>query len=186
MFKKSYWIVMLFFAFQLINTHSYSQETKGAVGVRFGYGMGLTGTYFFDKNAGHALEILLRYGYQGLVNSRPGANIQVLYEKHWFFGRHENWSAYVGAGPTLGFGKKKSLIETVYAAFGVSPIGGIDFTTQNLIVPIVLALDYKPTLFGNFPLNAKYKGTKPEFEFTYIEVAFSVRVGIGGKNKRRR
>lgn len=185
MIKKSIWVVLFCFALQIKNTSIYAQEYKGAVGARFGYGLGITGKYFFDKDAGHALEFLLRYGFQGLVTSRPGANIQVLYEKHWFFGRNQNWSAYVGGGPALGFGKKKSLTETVYAAFGISPIGGIDFTTQNLIVPIILALDYKPTLYGNFPINSKNNILKPEFEFTYIEVAFSVRVGLGNKRRSR-
>ncbi len=181
--KKSFWIVLLIVTIQLVSNSLCAQNYKGAIGARFGYGLGITGKYMLDNRSGHSLEFLLRYGYQGLITSRPGANIQVLYEKHWYFGKRENWSAYVGGGPALGFGKKKSLLETVYAAFGASPIGGIDFTTQNLIVPIILSLDYKPTFYGNFPINSKV--LKPEFEFTYLEFAFSVRVGLGHTNQRR-
>jgi hypothetical protein len=166
---------LLITLFLLFRTAS-AQEYRGAVGARFGYGIGLTGVYMFNQDAGHAFEFLLRYGYHGLILNNPGANIQALYEKHWFFGRSENWSGYVGAGPALGFGKKSTAGTDKYFALGVSPILGIDFATQNLRIPLILALDYKPTLYGDFPLK---KNIKKEVSFSYYEVAFSVRIGIG-------
>lgn len=160
---------------------SFAQQYKGAVGLRFGYGLGITGVYVLDQNNGHALEFLLRYGYHGVVINRPGINIQVLYEKHWEFGRRGNFSGFVGAGPAIGAGKKTYGSKQSYFALGVSPILGIDYTTQNLRIPFVLALDYKPTLYGDFPVAAKSPSVKSEFNFSYYEVAFSVRIAIGGR-----
>ena len=176
MLKKS---VSLFILFYFINT-SFSQQYKGAVGLRFGYGLGISGVYVLDQQRGHAIELLLRYGYHGVVINRPGGNFQVLYEKHWEFGRNRNFSGYVGGGPAIGIGKKTYGATQTYFALGVSPILGIDYTTQNLRVPFILALDYKPTLYGDFPISSKKNpNTKSEFDFSYYEIAFSVRIGIG-------
>lgn len=149
---------------------------KAAVGARFGYGLGISGNYMFDQRNGHGLEFLLRYGYHGLILNKPGAHIQVLYEKHWAIGR-SNWTGYVGAGPGIGFGKKSSLAKQTYFALGISPIVGIDYTTQQLRIPIILSLDYKPTLHGDFLIS---KGKeKVGVDFSYYEFAFSVKVGLG-------
>lgn len=173
---KSILFIILFYC---VNT-SFSQDYKGAVGIRFGYGLGVSGVYVLDQRNGHAIEMLLRYGYHGVVINRPGGNFQVLYEKHWFFGRNGNFSGFVGGGPAIGIGKKTFGNTPTYFALGVSPILGLDYTTQNLRVPFVLALDYKPTLYGDFPFaSKKYGNAKSEFNFTYYEIAFSVRVGIG-------
>jgi hypothetical protein len=59
MIKKSIWVVLFCFALQIKNTSIYAQEYKGAVGARFGYGLGITGKYFFDKDAGHALRVFI-------------------------------------------------------------------------------------------------------------------------------
>ncbi len=173
-------IGLLFFCIFICNT-SYAQQCKGAIGARFGYGIGLTGQYYFDQRNGHALEFLLRYGYHGILLNRPGINIQALYEKHWEFRRNRNWTGYVGAGPAIGIGRKSVGSKQNYFAFGASPILGIDYTTQRLAIPFILSLDYKPTFYANAPLG---KGKqKVEFEraeeyFTYFEIAFSVRFGI--------
>jgi len=177
MLKKQHTVVIvLFLTMSIISYSSYAQQDfVGSVGGRFGFGIGLTGTYNF-KNSQN-LEFLVRYGYHGLVLNRPGANVQVLYEKHWQLG-HSNFTAYVGGGPSIGGGKKFRTSIQNYFAFGVSPIIGFDYTTQQLRVPFVLAIDYKPALFGDFPLNSKLK---PTASFSYYEVAISVRVGIGKK-----
>src|SRR5437762_1761961 len=78
--------------------HSYAQDYKGAIGARFGYGIGISGVYMVNDN-GFGLEFLLRYGYHGLILNKPGGNIQVLFEKHWEIGRRGSWTAYVGGGP---------------------------------------------------------------------------------------
>ena len=61
---------------------------------------------------------------------------------------------------------------------GLSPIIGIDYTTQQLRIPLILALDYKPTLHGDFPINSGSKN-KIGYDFSYYEIAFSVKVALG-------
>ena len=174
MLKKLLIVLCLFFTLSHF-VHCYGQDYKGAVGGRFGYGIGLTGVYIFNPYGGHGLEFLLRYGYHGLILNKPGINIQVLYEKHWEIGRRGYWTAYLGAGPALGFGKKVFQSKEVCMALGISPIVGIDYTTQRLRVPLILAFDYKPTLNGDIPLT---KTGQKGVNFSYYEISFSVRVGI--------
>lgn len=169
-------LLIIAILFPTLNLFSQT-EYKYAVGARFGYGVGITGTYMFNQNDGHGLEFLLRYGYHGLIINKPGAHIQVLYEKHWAFGRGGSWTGYVGAGPGIGFGKKTYLSKKSYFALGLSPIVGIDYTTQQLRIPIILSLDYKPTLHGDFPMANTTE--KPSIDFSYYEIAFSVKVGLG-------
>ena len=59
---------------------------------------------------------------------------------------------------------------------GISPIVGFDYTSQRLRIPFILSLDYKPTLNGDIPIKSNLK---PAADFSYYEVAFSVRIGIG-------
>jgi len=169
-------ILLLFTAIVLFTSKIHAQKYTGAVGARFGYGIGLTGVYMFNPSGGHGLEFLARYGYHGLILNKPGANIQVLYEKHWEIGRRGNWTVYAGAGPAIGFGKLSSGAKDKFFALGISPIGGVDFTTQNLRIPLVLAFDYKPTLYGDIPVGEN--SYKSKVSFSYYEIAFSVRVAI--------
>lgn len=184
MLKKQHIVVIvLFFTMNIIPVRSFSQDYKGAVGGRFGYGIGVTGLYHIQN--GHVLEFLLRYGYHGLIINRPGINIQALYEKHWELGRSGAWTGYIGAGPAIGFGKLNSTAKQSYFAFGLSPIFGFDYTTQRLRLPMIFAIDYKPTFNADFPLIKKYS-KKVLTNFSYYEIAFSVRFAIGNGNGRRR
>lgn len=175
--KRLYVTVLFFLAIIFSSSKTFSQtEYKYAVGARFGYGLGISGNYMFDPQNGHGLEFLLRYGYHGLILNKPGAHIQVLYEKHWVLGR-SHWTGYVGAGPGIGFGKKTNLATQKYFALGLSPILGIDYTTQQLRIPLILSLDYKPTFHADFPIaNAS---EKTGIDFSYYEIAFSVKIGFG-------
>ncbi len=175
--KQLYLTVTFFVSLCFCETKLLAQTPyKAAVGARFGYGFGLAGNYMFDQRNGHGLEFLLRYGYHGLILNKPGVHIQVLYEKHWAIKR-SNWTGYVGVGPGIGFGKKNSLAKQTYFALGISPIVGVDYTTQQLRIPIIIALDYKPTLHGDFPIGNGAE--KPRSNFSYYEIAFSVKVGLG-------
>ncbi|MEZ5054760.1 MAG: hypothetical protein R2807_08400 [Chitinophagales bacterium] len=161
--------------------HAKAQNYKGAVGGRFGYGTGISGLYHVQN--GHVLEFLLRYGYHGLILNKPGFNVQALYQKHWAFRKNDAWTVFVGVGPAIGFGKKNHQSTQKFVALGVSPQFGIDYTTHRLRIPFVLALDYKPTLNGDFAV--KNKSIKPKADFSYYEIAFSARFGIGENNRKR-
>ncbi len=181
MLKKQHFVVIaLFLAMNIKPVNSFSQDYKGAVGGRFGYGIGLSGTYTIQN--GHGFEFLLRYGYHGLILNKPGINFQILYEKHWELGRARAWTAYLGAGPSFGFGKKTFQSKQSYFALGVSPIVGFDYTTQRLRLPIVFALDYKPTFNADFPL--KNEKNKIGTDFSYYEIALSVRIAITKRGRR--
>ena len=168
---------LLFITILFSSLKTFSQtEYKYAVGARFGYGLGIAGNYMFDPQNGHGLEFLLRYGYHGLILNKPGIHIQVLYEKHWVLGR-SHWTGYVGAGPGIGFGKKTYVATQKYFALGLSPIVGVDYTTQRLRIPLILAFDYKPTFHADFPFGNGSE--KVGIDFSYYEIAFSVKVGFG-------
>ena len=171
--KQLFVVIVLFFTMSLKPTALFSQEYKGSIGGRFGYGIGLTGMYYIQN--GHGFEFLLRYGYHGLILNKPGANFQVLYEKHWGLGRGY-WTAFLGTGPSFGFGKKTFESKIIFFALGISPIIGFDYTTQRLKIPMVFALDYKPTFHADFPIK---NATKVGTDFSYYEVAFTVRFCIG-------
>lgn len=177
--KQLFVVVALFFAMNIKPTSLFSQDYKGAIGGRFGYGIGLTGTYFIQN--GHGFEILLRYGYHGLILNKPGANFQALYQKHWELGRAAAWTVFVGAGPSFGYGKKTTQSKQQYFALGVSPQFGFDYTTQRLRIPIVFALDYKPTFNADFPV--KNNSLKIGTDFSFYEVALSVRIAITGRRR---
>lgn len=76
--------------------------------------------------------------------------------------------------------KECKVLNQTYFSVGVSPLVGFDYTTQRTVVPFIFALDYKPTLLGDFPLK---NNQKPNFDFSYYELAFSVKVGIGKTGK---
>lgn len=184
--KQHYVIIIIFFIISCFHTRVAAQQYKGAVGGRFGYGIGLTGVYMLQN--GHGFEFLLRYGYHGLILNKPGANVQVLYQKHWELGRSGAWTTFLGTGPSFGYGKKTSQSKQQFFALGFSPQFGFDYTTQRLRIPIVFALDYKPTFNADFPV--KNKSLKVGTDFSFYEVAISVRFAIGQNNnnsyRRRR
>lgn len=179
--KQPYFIVVVLLFVSVYTKSSFAQDYKGSVGGRFGFGIGLSGTYYLYN--GHALEFMLRYGYHGLILNKPGAHIQALYQKHWELGR-SNFTAYLGAGPGIGFGKRTSLSPTVYFAMGLSPQVGFDYTAQRIKLPLIVSLDYKPAFHVDFPINKK--STKILTDFSYYEIALSVKFGLSGKRGKRR
>ena len=110
-------VVALLMLVFLLTTVQAQQDFKGSVGVRFGYGIGITGTYTLRNNQN--MEFLLRYGYHGLILNKPGGNFQALYEKHWQL-RSSNFTAYVGAGPCIGVGKRVQGANQTYFSVSVS------------------------------------------------------------------
>lgn len=161
--------ILILFAF--INK-SFAQESKGAIGLRFGYGWGLSGKYFMDRK-GNALEFTIKQGVHGSLYNTSVLNLTTYYQKHFDIDRRGKWLFYVGGGGSLGFGKqdvKQRIVST-----GIAPIIGIDFWTQNLIVPFNLSFDYSPTLYYDRITSIK----KNDFSFSYLNFNIAVRVGIG-------
>lgn len=151
-----------------------AQQYKGGIGARFGYGTGISGIYMIQN--GHGLEFLLRYGYHGLILNKPGVNFQTMYQKHWELGQTGAWTVFLGAGPSFGFGQKNVQSKQKYFALGFSPQFGFDYTSQRLRIPIILTLDYKPAINGDFPI--KNNNEKVGKDFSFYEIAFSVRFAL--------
>lgn len=172
--KNNYWVLLLIIIVLSNSKKSYAQEYRGNVGARFGYGIGITGTYNLQNN--QAIEFLLRYGYHGVVINKPGGNFQALYQKHWEI-RRSNFTVFVGAGPSIGAGKKNNISKQVYFALGISPQIGFDYTARRTKLPLIIALDYKPTFNVDFPLKKKIS-KKVETDFSYYEIAFSIKFGL--------
>jgi hypothetical protein len=175
MSKKLFFGLSLLIFLQFIYTSLYSQDYRIAVGARFGYGWGVSVKGLVGEN-GHVLEGMLRYGYHGVIFTQPGANISVMYEKHFPFGRNQNWAFLIGAGPQIGFGKEG--VTKLYS-FGFSPIVGLDVTARRL--PFNFSFDYKPSIYMDRAFNAPgYHDRK----FLFYEVGLGVRYAIQGSGKR--
>jgi hypothetical protein len=154
----------------LVCTAAYGQDYRAAVGVRFGYGWGVTAKGpVGNKKSGHVIEGMIRYGYHGVVFTQPGVNFAALYEKHFKFGRYQNWAFFIGGGPSLGIGKTSSV---KIMTFGLGPILGFDVTAPRL--PLNFSLDYKPSYYIDKTLQRK----EIKHIFSYYEVGFSIRYAI--------
>jgi hypothetical protein len=173
--KKLLFSFCLFF---ILKFHTATaQDYVAAVGLRFGYGWGFTVKGVVGEN-GHVIEGMVRYGYHGVIFTQPGANLAAFYEKHFMFGRNQNWAFLLGGGPQIGFGRNGSI--KLYS-LGFSPIIGFDVTARRL--PFDFSVDYKPSLYMDRAFN------NPGFHdrvFLPYEVGIGVRYTIQGKGYRRR
>ena len=164
-------ILLIIFIFILFN-NTKAQESKGAIGLRFGYGWGISGKYFLDKN-GNALEFTLKQGVHGSLYNTSVLNFTTYYQKHFRIDRRGKWWFYTGGGAGLGFGKryiKQNIVST-----GIAPVIGFDFWTQNLVVPFNISFDYGPTLYYDRITKIK----KNEISFSYLNFNIAVRIGLG-------
>jgi hypothetical protein len=160
--------ISLFILIYLSCSPVMGQNYKAAVGVRFGYGWGVTAKGLVAEK-GHFVEGMIRYGYHGVVFTQPGVNFGALYEKHFGLGYSKNWCILLGAGPSLGIGKTGSV--KVFT-FGVGPLFGFDVMAKRL--PFNFSLDYKPAFYVDKTIKVKNKQTS----ISYYEIGFSVRYAI--------
>ena len=164
-------ILILIISFLLLS-NTNAQESKGAIGLRFGYGWGLSGKYFLDRN-GNALEFTLKQGVHGVLYSTNFVNIATTYQKHFEIDRRGKWFFYVGGGGAFGAGKTRS--DQKIVSTGIVPIIGLDFWTQNLVVPFNLSFDYAPSVYYDRNTTAK----KNNATINYLNFNIAVRIGLG-------
>jgi hypothetical protein len=171
--RPRYVNVLLFVVGSVFASGAFGQDYRMAIGARFGYGWGLSvkgvlGSKIRQQST-HAIDGMIRYGYHGVVFTQPGINFAALYEKHFPFGRYENWAFYLGGGPSMGVGKLGSLkIFTV----GIGPVVGLEVTAPR--IPINFALDYKPSYYFDKHIKRETK----ENTFSFYELGFSVRFAL--------
>jgi hypothetical protein len=157
--KKLFYLLLLFSFLTLGNETLAQSEYNTAIGLRAGFGNGLTVKHFVNNNA--ALEGILYARWNGLI-------VGGLYEVHrniaevnglrWFYGGGAHlgtWNAGKG-NPNWG---DNSMSSTVV---GIDGIIGLDYKIPT--IPINLSLDWKPAI--NFSGNAGFWGD---------EVALSIR-----------
>jgi len=143
-------IVLFAVAFFLVTIHVSAQEYFTGVGVRGGWGTGLTIKHFFQRKI--ALE--------GIVSTKwRGVYITGLYEIHKtaFDTPGLNW--YYGGGAHIAFGNYYAghpfhFENESYSIIGIDGIVGIEYNFREL--PVNIGLDWKPALhiFGWTALRA--------------------------------
>ncbi len=163
---------ILFIFLIFILTNSFAQGSIGAIGLRFGYGWGLSGKYFLDRN-GNALEFTVKQGVHGALYNSSVLNFGTAYQKHFEIDKRGKWLVYVGGGGNIGFGKNAPKQAVISGGF--APVIGLDFWTQNLVVPFNLSFDYAPTFYYDRITKIK----KNEFSVSYLNFNVAVRVGLG-------
>ena len=113
-------------------TYLKAQHYKTAAGIRLGGGVGLT----VQQYVGDKMTV------EGIFSSQKDGDtydITGLFERHFnVLTRRVNF--YFGAGPHLGILKEDKV--NYQNTFGISGIGGIEFTMKRLN----FSLDYKPAL----------------------------------------
>ncbi len=128
--------VSLLILLALISFSSNAQDYNTAIGVRLGYGTGITAKHFIASN--RAVE--------GIIDSRwQGVRVTGLYEVHKKFPNAEGLGWYYGVGAHIGFWNtrnRRNEFNNASAVVGIDGIIALDYTFKEL--PINLSLDWKP------------------------------------------
>ena len=111
---------------------------KAALGLKFIYGLSLTGKLFLKQNS--ALEGILRYNGAG----GQGSNIAFsgLYEYHSDIKSVSGLRWYLGAGGYVNYFSWKGVDADAVTTFGVVGIIGLEYKFRDL--PIAISADWQP------------------------------------------
>lgn len=123
------------------NTTSY----KAALGLKFIYGVALTGKVFIKENA--ALEGILRYNGAGGL----GSNIAFtgLYEYHAPIKGVDGLRWYLGGGGHVNHFSWKDSDADAVTTFGVAGVLGLEYKFANL--PLAISADWQPAYIISSP-----------------------------------
>jgi hypothetical protein len=125
------------------NAGNYSY--KAAIGLKFIYGVSLTGKVFIKENS--ALEGILRYNGAGGL----GSNIAFsgLYEYHAPIKGVDGLRWYVGGGGHVNYFSWKDSNADAVTTFGVAGILGLEYKFANL--PLAISADWQPAYIISSP-----------------------------------
>ncbi|WNJ17462.1 hypothetical protein [Pontibacter sp. G13] len=120
-------------------TSASAQNYIAAIGLRTGFGIGVTGKLFIDEST--ALEAMAE------VRNR-GFGLTGMYEIHHDILGIDGMQGFYGGGAHLGFtqgteSSNTSFNEQTAFILGVDGIAGIEYTIPS--IPINLSLDFKPS-----------------------------------------
>ncbi|RZL36815.1 MAG: hypothetical protein EOP00_29140 [Pedobacter sp.] len=123
------------------NTTSY----KAAIGLKFIYGVALTGKVFISQNS--ALEGILKYNGAGGL----GSNIAFsgLYEYHSPINGVDGLRWYVGGGGHVNYFSWKDSDVDAVTTFGVAGVLGLEYKFANL--PLAISADWQPAYIISNP-----------------------------------
>jgi len=123
------------------NTTNY----KAALGLKFIYGVALTGKVFIKENA--ALEGILKYNGAGGL----GSNIAftALYEYHAPIKGVDGLRWYLGGGGHVNYFSWKDSDVDAVTTFGVAGILGLEYKFANL--PLAISADWQPAYIISSP-----------------------------------
>ncbi|RWU09861.1 hypothetical protein [Pedobacter chitinilyticus] len=122
---------------------------KTALGVKFMWGIAITGKHFFKKD--QAIEAVVRYrGYSGLGNDIA---ITALYQYEKPIAEVAGLHWLVGAGPYYShFSYKESVYSSLYpssgtSSYGLAAMAGLEFKFPK--APIAISADWMPAFDFN-------------------------------------
>lgn len=131
---------------QLATDEKNSIKTvKAAVGLKFIYGVSLTGKVFIKENS--ALEGIFRYNSGGGL----GSNIAFtgLYEYHAPIKGVDGLRWYLGGGGHVNYFSWKDSNADAVTTFGVAGIVGLEYKFANL--PLAVSADWQPAYIISSP-----------------------------------
>ena len=138
-----------------------SSSFKAAVGLKFIYGLSLTGKVFISGNS--ALEGILRYNTAGGL----GSNIAFtgLYEYHQSIKDVAGLRWYVGGGGHVNYFSWKDNDLDAVTTFGVAGIIGLEYKFKNL--PLAVSADWQPgyIISNNIGFSAENGGIGVKYTF---------------------
>jgi hypothetical protein len=127
---------LLFFLFIITNIVVFSQDYANAIGLKFGWGLGIDAKHYMSLNS--AVEANLDFQPSGFILSSN-------YEYHLPAFDEEGLYWFMGGGLYLGlWGEKnpwENIEEPMFVA-GVSGIAGIEYNFQKN--PFSMAIDLQP------------------------------------------
>lgn len=118
---------------------------KAAIGLKFIYGVALTGKVFVNENS--ALEGILKYNGAGGL----GSNIAFsgLYEYHAPIKGVDGLRWYVGGGGHVNYFSWKDSDVDAVTTFGVAGVLGLEYKFANL--PLAISADWQPAYIISSP-----------------------------------
>ena len=134
---------------------------KAAIGLKFIYGVALTGKVFIKENS--ALEGILNYNGAG----RLGSNIAFtgLYEYHAPIKSVDGFRWYLGGGGHVNYFSWKDSDADAVTTFGVAGVLGLEYKFANL--PLAISADWQPAYIISSPsgFSAENGGVGVKYTF---------------------
>lgn len=117
-------------------------DYKTALGLKFIYGISLTGKHFISNNG--ALEAIVRYRDYG---SGSEFNFSGLYEYHSPISGAPGLRWYAGGGAFLGQASFDYPLDTSVFNYGPTGVLGLEYKFQN--IPLAISADWQPVFLIN-------------------------------------